>query len=229
MLASVIFDIVLAGILVLGFFIGIRCGFIKIIAKPVRSVASLSIAIGCSSSYSAKFIEPQIYNTVAAKLSDYLYTHCQNITPENMSDELPTILKISAAIFNIDINSFTPDSFDALVDSIVGALAAPVVRIISVIIAFVFLYLISKLAFTVLFAIINAVFDSGVLGVPNKILGCIFSTAFAFIIAWGLTTVFDFAIHTSVFNNVAWMKEFIGGPIYKLFKNLNPIDLLLSF
>ena len=229
MLASVILDIVLAGIIVLGFFIGIKCGFIKIIAKPVRAVASLSIALGFSSGYSAKYVEPKIYTTVSSKLSDYLYTHCQNITPENASEELPTLLKISAAIFGIDINSFTPESFDSLIDSIVSTLTAPLVRVISLIISFLILFFISKLIFTLVFHIINNVFDSGVLGLPNKILGSIFSTAFAIILAWGLTAVFDFAVHSSLFSEVEWMTDFNGGPIYRLFKNLNPIDLLLGF
>ena len=229
MLASVILDIVLAGIIILGFFIGIKCGFIKIIAKPVRAVASLSIAFGFSSGYSAKYVEPKIYNTISSKLTDYLYTHCPNITPENASEELPTLLKISAAVFGIDINSFTWESFDSLINSIVSSLTSPLVRVISLIISFLILYFISKLIFTLVFHIINKVFDTGVLSLPNKILGSIFSTAFAIILAWGLTAVFDFAIHSSFFTDVTWMSDFSGGPIYRIFKNLNPIDLLLGF
>ena len=44
MFANVIFDILLAGILVAGAIIGLKNGFIDTIAKPVKFVAAIALA-----------------------------------------------------------------------------------------------------------------------------------------------------------------------------------------
>ena len=72
-------------------------------------------------------------------------------------------------------------------------------------------------------------FETGMLGVLNKTLGFIFSTAFAIIISWAVASVFTYVISMPVFDEVQWIQEFSGGYVYGFFKTLNPIDILLSF
>ena len=75
----------------------------------------------------------------------------------------------------------------------------------------------------------NAIFDTGFIGIFNKILGFVFSTAFSVIIAWGLTVLFTYVINLPAVATAEWAQNFEGGFVYKLFNNLNPVDLLLSF
>ncbi len=229
MLANVAVDVILAAIILIGAIIGLKSGFVKIISKPIRFFGSLVIAFGFSDEFSAAFVEPRIYSPVSAKMTEYLYSHCGHLTAENAADELPTLLKIAAGIFNIDLNNFTGESLDELIGSVVTKLATPVVHVISVILSFVVLFFIAKIVFKILFAIVNSIFNTGVLSVPNRVLGCVFYTLFAFIIAWLFATLLDFAIHTQFLADAEWIKEFEGGFIYKLFRRLTPIDLLLSF
>ena len=229
MFANVVVDIVLAAIILIGAIIGLKCGFVKIISKPVRFFGSLAIALGFSDEFAAAFVEPRIYNPVSAKITEYLFSHCGHLTAENAADELPTLLKIAAGIFNIDLNNFTGESLEALIESVVEKLATPVVHVISVIISFVVLFFAAKIVLMILIAIVNSIFSTGVLSVPNRLLGCVFYTLFAFIVSWLFATLFDFAIHAQFFADVEWVNGFEGGFIYKLFRRLTPIDLLLSF
>ena len=195
MLANVAVDIILVSIILLGAIIGFKSGFVKIISKPVRFFGSLAIAFSYSDEFAAAFIQPRIYNPVSSKISEYLYSHCGHLTVENAADELPTLLKIAAGIFNVDLNNFTGESLEALIESVVEKLAAPVVQVISVIISFLILFLISKIVLRILISIVNSIFNTGVISIPNRVLGCVFYALFAFIISWILASLFDFAIH----------------------------------
>ena len=110
MFVNIAVDVILTAIIIVGAVIGAKCGFVKIISKPVAFFGSLAIAFGFSDDFAAALIEPRIYNPVSAKMAEYLYSHCGHLTAENAADELPTLLKIAAAIFNIDLNDFTGES-----------------------------------------------------------------------------------------------------------------------
>ena len=229
MLAGVAIDIILVAIILIGAIIGLKSGFVKIISKPVRFFGSLAIAFTFSDEFSAAFVEPRIYNPVSAKIAEYLYSHCGHLTAENAADELPTLLKLAAGIFSVDLNNFTGDSLEKLIASVVEKLATPVVHVISIVLSFFILFFISKIVLKILIAIVNSIFKTGVLSIPNRILGCVFYTLFSFIVAWLFATVFDFAIHAQILADIEWLNGFEGGYIYKVFRKLTPIDLLLSF
>lgn len=229
MLPKIIVDLILTAFIVTGVVMGIKRGFIKTILKPVRFLGSFGIAVGCSAGFGRAVISPIIQKPIVNKISAHLYQYCPNITQATAEDELPTLLKVAAAIFGIDINNLSPDQSEEFIQSVVSSLAEPVVNVISMIFAFFALFFLSKLLITVAFLIINKIFDKGILGVPNKILGCVFCTLFAFTVSWLFTVVFDFIIHADAFANVSWAYGFEGGFVYKLFKELSPIELLLSF
>ncbi len=227
---SFIVDLSLILILFIGLLLGIKRGFVKTVAKPVKIILTLVISLSLAAPLSEAVIEPKIREPISNQMEEYILENCEGINEENIKDELPTILKIGASLFNIDINELAKgEDSGTLVNKITDALISPAIHVISTIITFVILYFISGLILSILIAILNAVLDVGFVGVFNRILGAIFSTAFAFIIAWGLTSVFTYVINLPSVAAHEWASGFKGGFVYKLFNSLNPIELLLSF
>ena len=72
MVTNIIFDILLVGILLAGAIMGIKNGFIDIVARPVKFVAAILIAISMASVVGSAVIEPIIGSAISHKLSDIL-------------------------------------------------------------------------------------------------------------------------------------------------------------
>ena len=226
MFFSILFDILLMLIVLLGILIGVKRGFVKTVAKPVRFFASLITAFFLANPISVRFIEPLLKAPLSNQIKTYLYNHCPNITPETASEELPSILKFAATSLGVDVSSLSSEN---TISAIVDALASPVVHFVSVIITFILLYFVAKLIYTLLTSLLIALFDTGFLTVPNKVLGAIFNALAAIVIAWFIAIAFDFIIHLPALSNVTWLSEFEGGFVYNLLNRLNPIDIVLGF
>jgi len=225
---NIIIDIFLIGILISGAAIGVMKGFVKIIAKPLKPILSLIIALSLAGTLSGIFIEPLVKEPVSNQVSGFLYENCDKLTPDNLEEELPSLVKIAAAVAGIDMKEIAEgkdDIIEALVDSLVG----PIVHIVSVIISFVLLYIAAILLLSLAFAIINMVFNAGVFGIFNKGLGLVTSLLFAVFVVWGAVSIFEYVIHFPSIADSAFAADFTGGFVYNLFKQYNPIELLLSF
>ncbi len=226
MFFSIVFDILLMLIVLTGILLGIKRGFVKTVAKPVRFFASLITAFYLSSPISVRFIEPLLKAPLANQIKTYLYNHCPNITPETASEELPSALKFAATSLGVDVSSLPSEN---TISAIVDALANPVVHFISVIITFIALYFIAKLVYTLLISLLSTFFDKGFLTVPNKVLGSVFNALAAVVIAWFVAIAFDFVIHLPALSGITWLSGFEGGFVYNLLNRLNPMDILLGF
>lgn len=222
MIIKILLDLVIVGILVAGVVLGIRKGFVKTVARPVRFFASVALAFSFCDDFARRVIEPIVKKPISARISDYMYEKCSGITADNVSEELPTLLKMAAGLFNIDVAGIAKTSPKSVIDVIIESLTTPIIHIIAVIASFFIVYFLSKLLITLLMTLINSFLNSGLLGIVNKSLGLIFGSSFAFIIAWSLVVVVEF------------MLGFIGydlqtGIVYNFMNGLNPVDLLLSF
>ncbi len=229
MILNVVIDVILVAIVLIGAVIGIKKGFIKMAAKPVKFVAAIALAFAICAGVAETFITPLIEEPVTNYVTEFLYDNCADLTAENAAEELPTLLKISAAIFDIDVAEVTEGVGTAILDAIVENLTTPVINVVSIIISFVIVYILASLVFSLVLAIINAIFSRGILGVLNKALGFVFTGAVALIASWALAVVFEFVIHLPMLEGVELLNEFSGGFIYNFFNTYSPIELLLSF
>ncbi len=229
MLASIIVDVIITAIVLTGAILGVTRGFILTIAKPVKWVASILIALCLCNSVATSIVQPMIEEPITNQISSYLTEECDDITSENVEKELPTLLKLAAGIVGVDVKSMTGGNTGDYISEIVNKLAIPAIHLIAVVISYFVLYLLSKILFSLAVSLINGILSGGIFGVVNKILGFIFSTSFAFLIAWLLTALFGYIIHLPSFSDVQWINSFEGGFVYKFFKEISPIDLLLSF
>ncbi len=229
MLINILIDTIIVAIIVGGAIIGVTQGFVSSVAGPVKWVASIVLAISLCTPVADALIFPMIEAPITNQISSFLIEKCGHITAQNVGEELPTILKIAAGFAGIDIASIGQDSTSEFIPQLVDKLAYPTIHLISVVISFFAVYFLSKIVIGILLSIISHAFDSGLLGVMNKALGLLFDTSIAFVSAWVLTSVFGYVISLPAFADTPWIASFDGGVVYKFFKGLSPIDLLLSF
>ena len=213
----IVIDVILIAFIVIGFIIGLKRGFIRSVEAPLCFVGSLTLAYLLANPISVNIVEPIIGASLTNQLSDYLMSNCAD-----PSAELPTIVKLAAGIVNVDLDGKT-------IEQILVEIASTTVHIVAVIIVFVILFFISKLLLKLLFKVLDSIFNASILVIPNKIIGCAFNTILGAVFAWVTVIAFNFFIHIGPMSDVKWAAEFVGGPIYRFFLNLSPLDLLLGF
>ena len=226
---NIIVDIILVLIILIGGFVGYKRGFIVTVTKPVKWFLALILAVTLCNSAAEAVIEPIISEPVTNQITEYLIEKCPDMTAENVSDELPTVLRLAAGIVDVDIDSFDGADINTLVSQIVESLATPTIHLFSVLIAFILIYIISKILLAILIGILDKVFDVGFVGSVNRFLGVIFGAAFAFVISWLVVLGLGYVISTSLVEDIELLREFDGGYIYDFFDRITPLELLLSF
>ena len=226
---NVIVDLILCAVIIAGAIFGIVKGFIRIAAKPVKFIAAIVIAFSLCNPVAEKIVAPMIESSVTNYISDYLDEKVDALTPENVEEELPTLLKLAANLFDIDIKQTVEEGTTTIVETVVDKLASPVVNIISVLIAFIALYLLSKIVLSLVILLIDSMFKNGLFGALNKTLGFIFSTIISIAAAWALAVLMAFVFNLPMFDSNEMVQEFTGGIFYNFFNNYNPVELLLSF
>ncbi len=222
---NLIIDIVLIAILVIGLILGWKRGFVKTVAKPVKIVAVWACSIKFCTDVAKRFIAPLIQKPVTEKLSEVLREKCADLTAQTAAQDLPTLLKMTAGIFNIDVNQVAENSGDALVERLAQTFTEPLVFVVAVVLSFLLLLLVCNILFTFLLWILNGVFQTKPLAWLNKSLGIIFSLALAFIVAWLVSMLIGAVLGSQALSSLG----FDGGAIYRFFKEYHPLDLLLGF
>ena len=229
MFLKIFMEVILIGILVGGSYYGLVTGFFQMAANPLKVVAGLLFSGSLSGVVGKYIIAPIIQSPITNYIKDFMYEHCSDLSPDNVVSEMPTLLKMAGAAFNIEVNVTPGATTDQMLESVIVNLTTPAVNVIGIIIAFVLLFFLSKLIISIAISVINSYVSVGVLGQINKTMGFVLAFAVAFIAAWALTGVVDFIFHLGVFNNVEVIRNFSGGWIYRLFNSFSPIELLLSF
>lgn len=225
---KIILDAILIFILLLGLFLGWRRGFVKTVGKPVKFFATVFCSFRFCADFSERLLRPLIAEPLTRQVSDFIRTHCADVTPENATETLPTVLKLAAGLFGIDVSEAASGS-TGVIDSLVTTLTSPVVDIVSTVLSFFALLILCSIVFTVLLWLVDLLFSIGPVSVLNRAVGCVFSGALAFIVVWALASLFAFALDTSLLEGVTWAKDFEGGFFYRFLNQYNPLDLILSF
>lgn len=230
MVANVIFDIILVGILLTGAFLGFKNGFVDTVAKPVKFVLAIALAFSLAGTVGAYVVEPIIGPAISHKLSDILVERYSEITAATANESLPTLIKFAASMCGVDIESVaTGNDGVAVIHAVVDAVTAPVVDIIGTIFGFVIVYFASKILLNVAMVFVNSIVSRGIVGTVNRTLGCVLNLFLAFVVVWAVTSVSEFILNIPVIASAEWVAGFDGGPVYRFFRSFTPLDLLLSF
>lgn len=222
------YELLLLAILAGGVYVGIKKGFISIMAKPVKFFASILLAFGICNGFAKVFVTPVIDAPITNYIAGFLRDNCPTLTAATAAEELPTLLKIAAAIMGIDVKAIQATADTDFITAAVGELASPAIHIVAVVISFVIVYFIGRLLFTLAFYLINRFCKGGIVGNVNKTLGIIFSFSLAFMVAWAVAGFSEFIFNTPVFASTA-MVDYNGWILYRFFNSFSPIELLLSF
>ena len=223
---TIVFELIIIAIFAVFSFIGIKCGFIKLAAKPVKFVLAIVLAFTLSSAVAEKVVTPIVEEPVTNYVTDILYSNCEELTGDNISEKLPTLLKLAATVTNVDLETLNGnDIISRIVDNLIG----PVITFVSSIISFIAVYFISKILLWILFGLINACFNKGLFGVVNRILGLVFFGFIGIVAAWGFAVITELVIHVPALADNPAFASFEGGILYNFFNTYNPMELLLSF
>jgi uncharacterized membrane protein required for colicin V production len=221
---SVFVEIVLWAILVVGIALGVRAGFIRMAAKPVKLILSLVLAFTLCASVAEGVVAPIIEQPITNYIYEFLAENCPELNIENVVEELPTVLKMAAGMYGIDVEEIVAQNAGRdIIGEITAVLAEPVISIFAIIISFVILFLISKLLVTLALALVDLVFSNGVFGALNKTLGGLSGAIISVAVAWAVAVLIEFLYHI----NGTGMEN--AGILYVFFNTYSPIELLLSF
>lgn len=229
MFLKIFLEIILIGIIVGGSYYGIVTGFFKMAAKPIKVVASLSFA-GLLCKVIGRFIvAPIIHSPITNYIKDFMYEHCTDLSPDSVVTEIPTLLKMAGAAFNVNVVADPTATTDQMLNKVIGELTMPTVNLIAMIISFVLLYFLCMFIISIGIFVVNSYVSDGVVGKINRIMGFVLAFLLALLVAWLLAGFIDFFFHLGIFDNSELIRGFKGGWIYRLLVNFSPIELLLSF
>ena len=221
---SVFVEIVLWAILVVGIALGVRAGFIRMAAKPVKLILSLVLAFTLCTSVAEGVVAPIIEQPITNYIYEFLAENCPELNIENVVEELPTVLKMAAGMYGIDVEEIVAQNAGRdIIGEITAVLAEPVISIFAIIISFVLLFLVSKLLVTLALALVDLIFSNGVFGALNKTLGGLSGAIISVAVAWAVAVLIEFLYHI----NGTGMEN--AGILYVFFNTYSPIELLLSF
>lgn len=226
---NIVVDAVLIALALLVIVVGTRRGLIRFFLKPVRFVGALLCAWFWGGALGKAIISPLIQAPVTKSVSDFLSAHVNDITAENATEQLPTILRIAAGVFNISIPDVAAGASGSVTEAIADALTAPVVSVISAVLGMILLYIVCSIVFSLVLRLVNCVFSKGVFGVLNRTLGFIFGIFAAMLLVWGLVALINVVIAVPAVQQAEWIKDFEGGYVYRFFTKYSPIELLLGF
>ena len=212
-----IIEIALVCILLLGAYYGYTGGFFKLAMQPLKRVGGILFALSLCKQVGNMLIAPIIRSSITNYATEFVKI--------NSPDRIPTVIKIAAIISGRD--EFINSGSNAVVA--VTELAAPLVTLISSVLAFLLLLLLAKICFFALVSVANQFISVGIIGVINKAMGVIACGIFSLFIVWIMVFIIDMIFHTQTFSEINLIASYKPGPIFKAMQGISPLELLLSF
>lgn len=108
----------------------------------------------------------------------------------------------------------------------ISSFAYPVISVISIVSSFLILFLMSRGLLSIIISLINSLLDEGIIGKVNKAIGFILAGVIASLGAMLLASLMEYVLLHEAFNDSDLLKDFSGGPIYRLFTVISPVGLI---
>lgn len=216
---SIAFEIILWLMILVGVILGIRAGFVRMAAKPLKLVLAIVVAFAFCSLVAESVVIPMINEPITNYIYGFLAENCPELSINNVAEEIPTVLKFAANLYGINLEEIVAQNAGRdIIAEITSVIATPVVRILAIAASFLVLYIASKIVVALAFALIDLLFSYGIFGSLNKILGALCGGVVAFGVAWAVAVLVKTVFHVDV-----------DGILYEFFNTYSPIELLLSF
>lgn len=218
MLFSVVIEIIILSLLIGGGIFGYRRGLFRLAFMPIRFFVCLVFAFCFFKGVGDNLVFPAVAPAVENYLKELLAEHIQS---DNTVESLPTLLKIFVGLSTLEGNGNTEWTLDGLLEM----LAAPFSALVSRIIAFVILFILAILMLKLTVFFVDRLFDRGIIGRINAILGVLFSCCISALLACCFVSLLDYLLFLDIFS----VGDFSGGVLFRFFREVSLIRLLLSF
>ena len=222
MFLNLFIELILITVIVGGSCYGYKKGVFMMVAGRIRNPLCLLLSLSLCGFVGEECIAPLIRTPIISFLYDFLYDKARAVD----SFELPTVLKMLGAVFGI---SFDGKLTEATVDNAVRSLSEPFIDLISRAVAFIIVFIFLKLSIKLITYLADSFLDHGIIGILNHISGAVISVFVSVLFAIVITTIVDYLFRTDIFSGSRLVRDFDGGPLYRLINKLNPLTLLLSF
>ena len=197
-----ILEILIIGILVGGSYAGIKFGFVNIAAKPLKTVASFFFAYLLCSAVGKALIAPIIQAPITNYIKSFMYENCKNLNPENVMEEVPTLIKMAGAVSKNGIDISAGNTTDEVIETVISSYTRPFSEVVAVIFAFFVLFFVGKLLIKLGIYLVNQFCSGGVLAKVNKIMGFVLAGFLSILAAWALVSILNFFFHLPfIFDN----------------------------
>lgn len=214
-----LFDIILLAILLIGFLLGYKRGFFGSITKPLKIVASICLTIIISSPIINAWTRPLFTGKVQGWIYESLSESFANSSADISAEQMPTMLKLFAEMFDLNVNSSGAEATsEEVLSALAEKMAAPIGNLIAVVVTYIALFIVFMLLLTVLIALLDVVFTRGILGKINKFFGLLLGGVIAMVVACVLANVVEI-----------FSADATSGAITQFFKNFNPFAIMMKF
>lgn len=214
-----VLDLILPIVVFIGILLGYKKGFFATITKPLKIVFSICLTILLAAPIINAWTRPYFSGKVHSWIFNSMIENCPDITAETASDSLPLLIKLCAAIYDVDFGAASEaTTAEGVIDAIAEQMALPIGNLIAVVVTYIALFIVSLIFTKIMLAILDHLVKKGILGRINKILGVIAGGMFAMIAA-------------CIISNIAYKisPDFAGGAISVFFRNINPFAILMKF
>lgn len=206
---NIVFDIILVSLLAFGFIHGLRKGLVKILFRTFKKGIALLVAFIFAKPFS-ELLQPKILPTIRTTLVNAIKN---NVTSSDSGAEItqtvPSVLRRIAGLFDVDLTAYGDKAIQGggdYIQTFADLAATPITNAISIIFAFVMLYILARLLLWPACALTNLVFHAPILKQINSVLGGFVSLFFFTIIAWIICEVGIFCL--SFFPNSPLLSSF---------------------
>lgn len=232
-----IFDFILAVIILVGTIAGAKKGFFKSISRTFAGIISVVIAWIGTKQLSAIIKDKFVYNVVEEKVNSIIGANIENspmIDSDALIESVPDAFGLVAKIANYDISEAAQKAIDGGLNAISdfsADISSNIANIISVMIAFVVILLISNLALRLLAAVSDVIFKNvPILKQINTILGFVFGFVCSVISAWMFSTTSFSLLSLIRTYSPDFLDAFVveSTYLYKFFLEFYPISFLMG-
>lgn len=214
-----ILDIFVVLFLALGFYVGWKRGFLKIVLKTFAGLFSAVIAMSFFDNLGSVLKEKYVFTFVHNKISAAIGELGAGVDAAAMADAVPSALQKAASLVGIDLvgiaESAVQSGKDSLAEFVENA-SHSISQLISSAAAFVILFLLSFFVLRVLSTPINAiVMKIPLLGHVNRFLGLLFGALTALILAWLFIKLVGFLDETFELTFIEVKDAWASGAFYR--------------
>ncbi len=202
---NLIVDLIILLIIGGGLAYGSIFGIIKVVEKPLKWLSSFVLATLAAVSLSSKLVLPLIEGPLMDKAADYIAERCTG------EGGIPIFYRLMGV---------TEEKLASGADAVAADLVAPAATMLSVILTFFVVLIFGKLLLGLGFGCLNLIFKIDGLKTVSRYLGAVVGLLLGFVLALLLSSLFGFCNSILLFEDVGFLNEFTGGPVFKLMSNI---------